>query len=108
MPASALALALGAAALHATWNVLLAGARDVRAATTVALVASVVLFAPVAALTWRVEAAAAPWIAGSAVLELVYFFLLTAAYRPSGVRLVYPVARGAAPGLVLVGATAAG
>lgn len=108
MPASALALALAAAALHATWNVLLAGARDVRAATTVALVASVVLFAPVAALTWRVEAAAAPWIAVSAVLELAYFLLLTAAYRRSDVSLVYPVARGSAPVLVLVGATVAG
>lgn len=108
MPVSALALALGAAALHATWNVLLAGSRDVRAATTVALAASVVLFAPVAALTWRVEAAALPWIAASAALELVYFFLLTAAYRRSDVSLVYPVSRGAAPVLVLVGATAAG
>lgn len=108
MPTSALALALGAAALHATWNVLLAGARDVRAAMTVALAASVVLFAPVAALTWRVEAAALPWIALSVALELVYFFLLTAAYRRSDVSLVYPVSRGTAPVLVLVGATAAG
>jgi drug/metabolite transporter (DMT)-like permease len=108
MPTSTLVLALGAAALHATWNVLLAGARDVRAATTVALVASVVLFAPVAALTWDVEAAALPWIAASAALETAYFFLLVAAYRRSDVSLVYPVARGAAPVLVLVGATAAG
>jgi drug/metabolite transporter (DMT)-like permease len=108
MPASALALALGAAVLHATWNVLLASSRDVRAATTVALVASVVLFAPIAALTWRVESAAVPWIAASAALETAYFFLLVAAYRRSDVSLVYPVARGAAPVLVLVGATAAG
>jgi drug/metabolite transporter (DMT)-like permease len=108
MPASALALALGAAVLHAAWNVLLAGARDVRAATTVALVVGVVLFAPVAAATWRVEAGAVPWIAASAVLELLYFLLLTTAYGRSHVSLVYPIARGAAPVLVLVGATAAG
>jgi drug/metabolite transporter (DMT)-like permease len=108
VPASALALALAAAALHATWNILLAGARDVRAATTVALVASVVLFAPVAALTWRVEGAAVPWIAASALLELAYFFLLTAAYRRSDVSLVYPVSRGVAPVLVLAGGTIAG
>jgi drug/metabolite transporter (DMT)-like permease len=108
MPASALLLALGAAALHACWNVLLARSRDVRAATTVALGLAVVLFAPVAALTWRVEAAAVPWIVASAVLELAYFFLLTTAYRGSDVSLVYPVARGTAPVLVLLGATFAG
>jgi hypothetical protein len=77
VPLSALALVLAAAALHATWNVLLARARDVRAATTVALIVSVVLFAPVAAVTWDVEAEAVPWIALSSALELAYFFLLS-------------------------------
>jgi drug/metabolite transporter (DMT)-like permease len=105
---SALALALGAAALHAAWNVLLARARDVRAATTVALGLSVVLFAPVAVATWDVEATAAPWIAASAALELLYFVLLTAAYGRSDLSLVYPVSRGVAPVLVLVGAIATG
>jgi drug/metabolite transporter (DMT)-like permease len=108
MPASALLLTLGAAALHAGWNILLARASDVRAATTVALALAVVLFAPVAALTWRVDAAAVPWIVASAALELAYFVLLTTAYRGSDVSLVYPIARGTAPVLVLVGATAAG
>ena len=108
MPLSALALTLAAAALHAGWNVLLAGRRDVRAATTVALVLSVLAFAPVAAATWRVEAAAAPWIAASAALEIAYFFLLTAAYRASDVSLVYPIARGLAPVLVLVGGSVVG
>jgi drug/metabolite transporter (DMT)-like permease len=49
VPASAFALALGAAVLHATWNALLARSQDVRAATTVALVVGVLLFAPLAA-----------------------------------------------------------
>ena len=108
MSGSAFALALGAAALHAAWNVLLARADDVRAATAVALGLSVVLFAPVAAVTWDVEAAAVPWIAASAALELLYFVLLTAAYRRSDLSLVYPVSRRVAPVLVLVGATATG
>ncbi|MGH2841815.1 MAG: EamA family transporter [Gaiellaceae bacterium] len=108
MGASAFLLALGAAALHAGWNILVARAVDVRAATTVAVCLSVVLFAPVAAATWRVEAEAVPWIAVSAVLELAYFALLTAAYRTSDVSLVYPIARGVAPVLVLVGASLAG
>jgi drug/metabolite transporter (DMT)-like permease len=105
---SALALALLAAVLHAGWNVLLAGARDVRAATSVALAVSVVVAAPVAVATWRVEAAAVPWIAASAILELAYFALLVRAYARSDVSLVYPIARGVAPVLVLMAATLAG
>ena len=101
-------MALGAAVLHAGWNVLLARSRDVRAATTVALVVGVVVFAPFAVAGWRVEAAAIPWIVASALLELVYYFLLTAAYSRSDLSLVYPIARGVAPVLVLVGATFAG
>lgn len=108
MPASAFALALGAAVLHATWNALLARERNVRAATSVALAVAVVLFLPVAAATWEVERAAVPWIVASAVLELVYFLLLTAAYQRSDLSLVYPIARGSAPILVLVGAALAG
>jgi uncharacterized membrane protein len=108
VPLSAFLLALAAAVLHAGWNVLLARARDVLAATTVALVVSVLLFAPLAAVTWDVEAAAIPWIVASAVLEIVYFVLLTSAYSRSDLSLVYPVARGSAPVLVLVGAAIAG
>ena len=108
MPVDAFLLALGAAALHAGWNILVARAVDVRAATTAAISLSVIMFAPVAVLTWDVEAAAIPWIVASVVLELAYFLLLTAAYRGSDVSLVYPIARGVAPVLVLIGASIAG
>lgn len=101
-------LTLGAAALHAAWNVLLARARDVRAATSVTLGLSVVLFAPAAVVTWDVEAAAVPWIAASSTFQLAYLVLLATAYGRSDVSLVYPVSRGVAPVLVLVGATATG
>ena len=108
MSTQAFALAVGAAALHAVWNVLLARSRDVRAATVVALAVGVVVFAPVAVATWDVEGAAVPWLAASAGFETLYFFLLTAAYRRSDLSLVYPIARGAAPVLVLLGAAAVG
>ena len=108
MPLSAFLLVLAAAVLHAGWNVILARADDVAAATTVALSMSVLLFAPVAALTWDVDASAVPWIAASAVLEIAYFALLTTAYSRSDLTLVYPVARGSAPVLVLVGAAVVG
>ena len=76
MPLSAFVLVLGAAVLHAGWNVLLARAVDVAAATTVALCLSVLLFAPLVAATWNVGVAALPWIALWALLEIAYFALL--------------------------------
>ena len=108
MPLAALGLALGAAFLHAFWNVFLGRSQDVEAATAVVLVFSVVLFAPIAAFAGRVTWAAAPWIAASSVLELAYFALLAAGYRRSDVSLIYPVARGLAPVAVLVIAVLAG
>jgi drug/metabolite transporter (DMT)-like permease len=108
LSSTALALSLGAAVLHAGWNLVVAGSRDTRAATAVAVVSSVVVAAPIAALTWDVDASALPYVAGSAALELVYFFALAAAYARSDLSLVYPVARGGAPVLVLLAALALG
>lgn len=102
MTGGALALALGAAVLHATWNVLLAGSRDTAAATAGLLVWGVVLLAPAALVTGGVSAEALPYVAASAALELVYFVLLARAYRDGELSVVYPVARGTAPALVLV------
>jgi uncharacterized membrane protein len=102
VPLSAVALALGAAFLHAGWNVLLAGARDTAASTAGLLVWGVALLALPAALTGGVSADAAPYIAASAVLELAYFVLLARAYDSGQVSVVYPVARGSAPVVVLV------
>jgi drug/metabolite transporter (DMT)-like permease len=102
MPLTALLLALGAAFLHAFWNLLLARARDIEAATAVALAAGVVAFAPVAAIGWHVEARAWPYLAVTSLLQLLYFVLLVAAYGRAELSFVYPVARGAAPVLVLL------
>src|SRR5881396_2762699 len=102
MPVDALALALGAAALHAFWNLLLAREADTEAATAVAIASLVVVLIVPAAATWRVEGAAVPFIAGSAALELAYVGLLAAAYRRFELSVVYPVARGLAPVLALV------
>jgi drug/metabolite transporter (DMT)-like permease len=107
VPVEALVLALAAAVLHAAWNLLLARARDVEAATAVALVVAAVAFAPVAALTWDVDRAAAPYLAASALLELAYFTLLAAAYRRADLSVVYPLSRGVAPVLVLLVAVTA-
>jgi drug/metabolite transporter (DMT)-like permease len=60
------------------------------------------VFAPVAVLTWDVDGSAWPYIAASAALELAYFALLATAYERADLTFVYPIARGAAPVLVLV------
>jgi drug/metabolite transporter (DMT)-like permease len=103
VPPEALGLALAAAVLHAAWNVLLRGSDDVEARTAVVLALSVVLYAPVAAATWSVSWAVAPYVVASAALEGLYFVLLVSAYRRRELSVVYPVARGSAPVLVLLG-----
>ena len=98
---------LASAGLHAFWNWLVADARDSHATGAVALLTAAIVFAPVAAFTWEVEAAAWPFIAASAALELAYFALLAAAYERADLSFVYPIARGAAPVLVLAVSLAA-
>jgi uncharacterized membrane protein len=101
MSGAALGLVLGAAFLHALWNVLLAGSRDSVAATGALLLFGVLLLAPAALFAGDVSSSAIPFIAASAVLELAYFVLLARAYRGGELGVVYPVARGSAPVLVL-------
>jgi drug/metabolite transporter (DMT)-like permease len=108
MPAAAVALALAAAVLHATWNVLLARAPQTAPASAVAMLAGTVLFLPVAIATWDVDASAIPYVAGSVLLELAYLALLAAAYDRAQLTVVYPIARGSAPVLVLLGSIALG
>jgi drug/metabolite transporter (DMT)-like permease len=93
---------LASAGLHAFWNWLVADARDSHAVGAVALLTAAIVFAPVAAVTWEVDAAAWPYIIASALLELAYFALLAAAYERADLSFVYPIARGTAPVLVLV------
>ena len=102
MPATALALALVAAFVHALWNVLLARARDIESATAVALLTAELVFAPVVVFTWDAERAVWPFLVVTGLLQLAYFALLATAYRLVPLSVVYPIARGGAPVLVLV------
>ena len=102
MPADALALALTAAVLHALWNLLLARSRDPEAASAVSLLIALLAYAPVAAFTWRLDARAIPYLVVTGFLQLGYIVFLAAAYRRAELSLVYPIARGTAPVLVLV------
>ena len=53
-------------------------------------------------LTGGVSSEAVPFIAASACLELIYFVLLARAYDGGEVSVIYPIARGSAPVVVLV------
>ncbi|HEX3924609.1 MAG TPA: EamA family transporter [Streptosporangiaceae bacterium] len=101
MPVTALALALASAVASAVWNLLLKLADDTEAATAVAIALGVILFAPALAFG-GIPAAAWPFIAASAVLQFAYFTLLATAYRRAELSLVFPLARGMAPVLVLL------
>jgi drug/metabolite transporter (DMT)-like permease len=103
VPPIALALALGAAFLHAGWNLMLARSRDSDASLAVAMVVGPMALLPLAVLTWRLEPEGLPLVAASAALELAYFAMLAWAYRRAELSLIYPIARGLAPVLVLIG-----
>lgn len=103
MVAVAIGLALAAAALHGTWNVIVKASGDpisnFRRATLGAAIAATVCVAP----AWFVlgRPALSPAAVGvcvlSASLETVYIWLLSAAYRRGDLSAAYPVARGTAP-----------
>jgi drug/metabolite transporter (DMT)-like permease len=101
VPLDALALALAAAVVHALWNLLTARAGESQLAAGVALGIGAAAFAPVALLTWDVRAGVAPYAVASVALELAYLVLLATAYQRAPLSVVYPVARGAAPVIVL-------
>ena len=102
MPLTALAIALGAAVIHSLWNLVIARSTDNQATTAVAIFFGTLVIMPFAVWAWDVRPEAWPWIAASSVLELVYFYLLTAAYSRAEMSLIYPIARGMAPVIVLV------
>jgi len=101
--AIAVAMALVAAALHGTWNVLVKVSGDPlatfrRVTLTTALMATLVS-APAWLLLGRpgLDTRAAAWCVLSATLETAYLWLLSSAYRRGELSAVYPIARGSAP-----------
>ena len=105
MPASAFLLAFAAAWIHGVSNVFVGRRQEPEAAFAFMLIVGVIAFAPIARLHLgrrrRCDSRTSP---RRQPLELGYFAFLAAGYRISEVSLIYPVARGAAPILVLVGA----
>ncbi|HEV2413520.1 MAG TPA: DMT family transporter, partial [Candidatus Dormibacteraeota bacterium] len=96
-------LALLAAVIHGTWNVLVKSEGDplstFRRATLMAGLVASVLLLPEIAVFGRpaVTFAAVGLCVISSVLETVYLVLLSMAYRRGELSAVYPIARGSAP-----------
>jgi drug/metabolite transporter (DMT)-like permease len=108
MTAVAIALALAAAALHGTWNVLIKVSGDPMETFRRATIVAALVTTPLTAVAWLATGrpglppAAVGLAAISAALELAYLFLLSAAYRSGELSVVYPIARGSAPLLAVV------
>jgi len=96
-----LAIVLAAAFIHALWNLIVVQSTDRTATTAVVIIFGALVAVPLAIARWHVEAEAWPLIALSSALEVVYFALLVAAYDRAELSLVYPIARGSAPVIVL-------
>ena len=107
MSALALALVLGSAGLHATWNLLAKRAAGGAGFTWLFASLTFGLYALPALLYWRLEhprlaPEMAPWIVGTAILHIGYFLSLQRGYRVGDLSLVYPLARGTGPLLATV------
>ncbi len=102
MPFLAIALLLSSAVLHALWNLLLKQSEQkyIAMGWQITLSGIISLFA----LFFTGLPPRSMWLFAlvSGALEAIYFGLLTSAYNDHDFSLVYPVARGAAPALVVI------
>lgn len=103
MTTVAVGLALGAAVLHAAWNIRLKSAADPLRVAAVAVPLGTLLLTPFIAEAWLATGRPGlPWQAWALAalagfVELMYFHALSNAYQRGEISAVYPVARGTAP-----------
>jgi drug/metabolite transporter (DMT)-like permease len=108
MPPGVLALLVGAAIMHAGWNILLKTSEDPLRTAGRAMVVGAVVLVPAGLVGWLVVGRPAvpteAWALAlaSGIAEAVYFALLSGAYARGDLSLVYPIARGTAPVLSVV------
>ena len=92
-----------AAAMHASWNILIkrAGQRIPYASQWVAIYCGIIAICVLPFLNFP-DAVSWPYLCASALLQTAYFFLLAKAYQHGDFSVAYPLMRGTAPLLVLV------
>src|SRR5437879_12793817 len=109
MVALAVAMSLAGAVLHGTWNVLIKVSGDpIITFKRVTLMTAVVATIPLVAAWFvlgqgRLDPAALGFAFLSSILETAYLWLLSTAYRRGELSAVYPIARGSARLLSVVG-----
>jgi drug/metabolite transporter (DMT)-like permease len=87
-------LALGSAALHAAWNLLVKTSSDRLIAAWGLYVTGGILFLPVLLVVDRPGTDAIPFLAASSVVHVIYVVALTRAYRHGDFSFAYPLSRG--------------
>ena len=105
MTATALALVICAAVLHAGWNALAKRGRDPIAFLWLASMVAAPALLPWGARELAVAglpARAVPFVVGTILLHAVYFYTLGRAYATGAYSVVYPIARGLGVALVPV------
>ena len=88
---------LVAALLHASWNAMIKGGSDVLLDTATIVAGAGVVALPFLFVVPLPAPASWPYIFGSILTHLAYYFLMVNAYRTGELSLVYPLMRGVAP-----------
>jgi drug/metabolite transporter (DMT)-like permease len=96
-------LALGSAALHAAWNLLVKTSGDRLVAAWGLYLSGGLLFLPVFFVIDRPGADALPFLGASSIVHVVYVVALTRAYEHADFSLAYPLARGGGALLAAIG-----
>lgn len=102
MPLLALALLVAAAIFHTTWNLLLKQAGEKYIAIWWAALVGTVIALPLPFLGKLPALEIWPYVLLSALAEVAYMATLASAYDLGDFSLVYPIARGAAPGFLVI------
>ena len=102
MPISALILLFASAAMHALWNFLLKSAEEKYIAMGWQVILSGIFALGCLFVTGLPPRAMWGFAVLSMLLESVYFILLCSAYSDHDFSLIYPIARGAAPALLVL------
>src|SRR5512138_847157 len=97
---------LGAALLHASWNVLLKSSSDKQLDTVAFSVGAA--FVSLALALWLPAPAREswPWLAASAFVHILYFLFLANAYHWGDLSYAYPIMRGGGPVMVALAGAA--
>ena len=95
-------LVLAAAVFHALWNAFIKTGRDPLISVTGIAIGSGLAACLVLPFVGWPDPGTLPWLTASVILHVGYMVTLSQAYRYGDFSLAYPIARGAAPAMVVV------